>query len=148
MLHKLPAMRYLALSNAIVTYFGETTLKAAMSMVKSAQVTDAEAVEKKSKEELLDNISNALQGVNGLNVPMDAFQKLARLMCPFIEAHGKPLILPHESNMALLDTQIDMMFADHPSDVLPVVYQAIAFNLADFFSAARLPSILKRQTSS
>lgn len=148
-LHKLPAMRYLALGNALVSYFGETTVKAIVNIVKSAKVTDMAEVEKKSQEELLGDIVNALENFGGLgSIPMDAFQKLARLMCPFVEVRGKPPVSPHETNSAMVDAQIDMMFADHPADVLPVVGRAIAFNFADFFSAARLPSFLKRPTAS
>ena len=148
-LHKLPAMRYLALGNALVSYFGEAAIKGIMSLVKSAKATDVEELERMDQGELLEKIADSLENFSGLGaIPMDAFQKLARLMCPFVEVKGKGAVSPHESNTALLDAQIDLMFADRPGDILPVVARAIAFNLADFFSAARLPSILKRRTES
>jgi Phage tail assembly chaperone protein, TAC len=148
-LHKLPAMRYLALGNALVSYFGESAIKGVISLVKAAKTTDMEEIEKMTEGELLEKITEALENLGGLGtIPMDAFQKLARLVCPFIEVRGKGIVSPHESNTNMVDTQIDLMFADHPGDILPVVARAIAFNLADFFSAARLPSILKRRTES
>ena len=148
-LHKLPAMRYLMLGNALVSYFGETTIKTIIGLVKQAKVTDAADLESRSQESLLADIIDSLENFGGLSsIPMDAFQKLARLVCPYVSVAGKPPILPHEVNTALVDAGIDLMFADNPADVLPVVARAMAFNLSDFFSAARLPSILKRRQES
>jgi hypothetical protein len=148
-LHKLPAMRYLSLGNALVAYFGEATIKAIITFVKNAKTHDFGELEKKSDAELMDNIVAALEDFGGLrSIPMDAFQNLARLLAPYISVAGKPAIMPHELNVQLVDAGIDMMFAQNPSDVLPVVGRAIAFNMSDFFSGARLPSILKRRTES
>jgi hypothetical protein len=148
-LHKLPAMRYLALGNALVAYFGEATIKAVAGMVHSAKTTDMAALNAKSEAEIMETIIEALQKFGGLGaIPMDAFQNLARLLAPYISVAGKTPVSPHELNAQVVDVQIDMMFAQNPSDVLPVLGRAIAFNLSDFFSAAPLPSILKPRTVS
>jgi hypothetical protein len=137
-LHKLPATRYLQLSNALVTYFGEATLKAVFAMVKEAKVDDMAAVEKKSDAEVMETIAAALEESGGLSrIPLDAFQNLARLVCPFVQVSGKPPVTPDELNVRLVDAKIDMLFDQAPSDVVPVVGRAIAFNLADFFSGGR-----------
>jgi hypothetical protein len=134
-LHKLPATRYLALSNALVTYFGEPTIKAIIAMVKEAKTEDVAAVEKKSNAEMMELIASALEESGGLGrIPLDAFQMLARLVCPFISVSGKPPVNPDELNVKMVDAKIDFLFQDCPSDVVPVVGRAIAFNLADFFS--------------
>ena len=148
-LHKLPAMRYLALGNALVAYFGDSTIKAIITLVKNAKVRDLEAIEKKTETEMIDMIVEGLEDFGGLRaIPMDAFQNLARLLAPYITVQGKPSILPHELNMQIVDVGIDMMFAQNPADVLPVVGRSIAFNMSDFFSGARLPLTRKRPKAS
>ena len=148
-LRKLPAMRYLMLGNALVTYFGDGLLRAVVALVKKAKTTSLDDVENKSEAELIESIVAALEDFGGLaSVPMDAFQNLARMICPFVDVKGKSPVFPHETNTSVVDTQIDMLFADAPSDILPVVGRAIAFNMSDFFSGGSLPSVLKRRTAS
>ncbi len=148
-LRKLPAMRYLALGNALVTYFGDGTLRAVIALVKKAKTTNIDDVANKTEAELIESIVAALEDFGGLSaIPMNAFQSIARLMCPFVDVKGKAPVLPHETNEQLVDTQIDMLFADAPSDILAVLGRAIAFNMSDFFSGGSLPSILKRRTAS
>jgi hypothetical protein len=140
-LYKLPAMRCLALANQLVTYFGEPTIKAVFAMVKHAQVENLAAVEAQSDADVIDAIVAALEQAGGFSkIPLDAFQSLARCVCPFVQVAGKPPVSPDETNVKLADAKIDLMFEQNPSDVLRVVLQAIAFNLKDFFSDARLLS--------
>jgi hypothetical protein len=150
-LHKLPATRYLALSNALVTYFGEPTIKAVFAMVKAAKTEDVASIETKSNAEMMEMIVAALEDAGGFGrIPLDAFQNLARLVCPFVMVAGKPPVNPDELNVKMVDVKIDMLFEQSPSDVVPVVGRAIAFNLADFFSAVpwRLTPVNPKSNSS
>src|SRR4051794_7304176 len=93
-LRKLPAMRYLALGNALVAYFGDSTLKAVIALVKQAKTSDLDKVAAKTEGELIENIVAALEDFGGLSaIPMNAFQNLARLMCPFVDVKGKSPVL-------------------------------------------------------
>lgn len=135
-LHKLPATRYLALSNSLVTYFGEPVIKSIFAMVKAAQTEDVATVEKKTNAEMMEMVVEALDKAGGLGrIPLEAFNHLARQVCPFISVLGKPPVNPDELNVKMVDAKIDLMFEQCPADILPVMGRAIAFNLADFFSA-------------